>query len=297
MRFFIILFLIFSGLGDAFAQHPIDVQRQSAQGEHFSALVTYEKLPRRTVNAGAQLSAAKSAWALGLSQRAIEDFEEILRKYKLSPSEQARIFLSRGMIEYQEGRYQVAALYAEKLTTALKQESPLRSHGWFLWGESLFQLGSYGAAAQKYTSALSEADESSIPDIHFRLGRSHVLLGQLDEAKSHFEQIPLGHERTPEAIRHLAEIALDQQQYAQASFWLTKGKEEYPDEFLDSWVDYALVRVAHSQGDTEKMEQIREEAEKRYPPSDSWFTLLNASAEGSFWMRREETAESNGEEQ
>lgn len=285
MRLLIVLIFLLTCVWDAAAQHPIDVQRKTAAGEHFEALVTYEKLPKRRVNAGAQLAAAKSAWALGLAQRAVEDFEEVLRKYKLSPSEQARIFLSRGMIEYQEGKYRVSALYAEKLTSLLEQESPLRSHGWFLWGESLYQLGSFGAAAKKYDLALAESDQKSQADIHFRLGKSHILLGDLEKARRHFEHIPLGHERTPEAIRHLAEITLEQQNYAQASFWLTKGKQEYPDEFLDSWVDYALVRAAHFEGDMEKMQELRVEAEKRYPPSDSWLTLLSASAEESFWSQ------------
>ena len=42
------------------AQHPVDVQRMTAQGHHFEALTTYEKMPKRRITAGAQFAAANT---------------------------------------------------------------------------------------------------------------------------------------------------------------------------------------------------------------------------------------------
>ena len=140
-----------------FAEHSIDVQRLAAKEQHFEALTVYEKLPRRTITTGATLAAAKSAWALSLPNVAIEEFEKALRSDQLTIDEIARAYLARGIIEYQEERYQISVFYAEKLISLLKTESPLRARAWLLWGDSLYELGAYGASQSKFEKALQEA--------------------------------------------------------------------------------------------------------------------------------------------
>jgi hypothetical protein len=84
-------------------------------------------------------------------------------------------------------------------------------------------------------------------------------------------------------VRSLGEIALETGDYAAAGFWLRRGREEYPDRFLDSWVDYALVRVAAHDGATDEVREIRTRAEAAYAPSDGWLTLLVAESEAYEW--------------
>jgi tetratricopeptide (TPR) repeat protein len=270
----------------AYAQHPIDVQRLSADGEHFKALTTFEIIPARRMTLEGRIAAARSAWALGLNERAAAEFDSILREPSIPLDSRARLTITRGAIEYQEERYQEAALYAEKGISVLKKPSALRGRGYLLWGQSLLRLKAYGTAEEKFLTALAEADESDKPEIHFALGTVEMKLGKYTQAEEHFQAVPTDHDRTPQAVRNLAAIALDTQQYDKAQFWLEKGKQEYPDAFLDSWADYGLVQVALSKSDLLTARQVAEQAAKQYPPSDPWLLLMQASLELSEWDRR-----------
>lgn len=280
--------------GNAAAQHSIEVQRLTAKGEYFEALTTYEKLPKRKTTSGASIAAAKSAWGLGLPLRAIEEFDKVLRDESLDSVERARILLSRGIIEYQEDRTQVAALYAEKSAALLPEAGPLRAKAWFLWGQALDRMGQYGPAEDKYVKAIEEGEIDDKGDMHFMLGRCLQKLGKNAAARENLEKVPLRHDKTAKAVRALAELSLAEHEYDQAEFWLGKGRQDYADEFLDSWVDYALMQVAISRSDQERARLILEESKKKYPPSDHWLNLLSAAEESFMWqMGRADTAVKN----
>ena len=270
-------------VGAAQAQHPIDVERSSAEGEHLQALAEFDRMPARRATSAAIIAAGKSAWALSLPSRAQREFDRALLSPDLDPEQRSRLLLSRGILDYQEGRYQVAGVYAEKAVQLQKEASPLRGQCWLLWGDSLVRLGQQGAAQDKYMQALQESEGDSIPGIHFRLGMTQLSLGRLDEARAEFEQVPLRHEQAAPAIRSLAEIALQQGQYEQAAFWLERGRALFPERFLDSWVDYALVQVAVGNHDKERVRELQVAATKKYPPSDYWYTLLSSAVEAFLW--------------
>lgn len=267
----------------AFGQHPIEVQRLAAKGEYFKALSTYDSLPDRRKTADTLIAAGRSAWALGLSQRAIEEFDKALQDETLDKVLRGRVLLSRGIIEYQEGRYQIAVLYAERSNEALSEPSPLRAKVWLLWGQALSKLGSWAIAEVKLQKGLDEAADEDVPEVHYFLGVAKYSLGKNKEAKEHFERVPLENERTPLAIRNLASIALEEGQFEEAIFWLEKGKKDFRDSFLDSWVDYAAMQAAIGKNDLEKVREIRANAQKQYPPSDKWYALLDAAAEIYEW--------------
>ena len=272
------------------AQHAIDIQRKVAKGEYFEALTLYEQMPKRTVSTTARVAAGKAAWALSLPDRAIQEFDTALRAADLTNTDRAKLLLSRGIIEYQEGKYQTAILFAEKLTTFLESASAYRGKGWLLWAESLSKLNSYGAAEQKYERALQEVVTVEQPEVRYLYGNCELRLGELVKARTQFEQIPFEHERAPLAIRALAQISLDEGKAEEADFWLRKGRSEFPEDFLDSWVDYALVQAAIKNNQQEEVKNIRSEAEKKYPPSDQWLTLLSAAAESYSWNTAKEMA-------
>lgn len=265
------------------AQHPIDVQRLTAKGSHLEALKAYQKLPKRRTTTEASVSAAKSAWALGLPDMAIEEFDRALKDETLPAEQRALILLSKGIIEFQEGRFQLATVYADRASKILRDPSSLRGRVWLLWGESLFRQKQYPAAEDRYIKALSEVRAEELPSANYYLGVCRLNLGRPEDAKNNFESIPLDSEHAPSAVRFLAQISLDAGLTPRASFWLSTGREQFPESFLDSWVDYALVRIAIEDGDIKRVRTLREQAMGKYAPSDHWLNLLEAAAEAFEW--------------
>ena len=160
----------------------------------------------------------------------------------------------------------------------------MQAKAWLLWGESLSRLNSYGAAEEKYQKALEASLPAERPEVHYLLGTCQMKLGRFAQARQNFERVPLQHPRTADTLRGLAELSLQQGQSAQAVFWLKKGRQDYPDKFLDCWVDYILVRAAVEMKDAKQVNLLQTEAQKKYPPSDYWLTLLNAAAEAFNWQ-------------
>ncbi len=269
-----------------FAQHPSEVQMLTAANQHFEALVANQKLPERRETIESAAAAARSAWALSLPEIARAEFDLALRlggENKLDPVDRARILFSRGIIEFQEGKPELAALFSERAYNDLEIAGPLRSQVLSLWGESLFKMENYSAAEEKYTQAIEESEASDLSDLHFLLGRCLLKLGRFRESREHFEAISINDQRSPEAIRELARLALDDGDPEAVIFWLSKGRELYENNFVDSWVDYALVRAATQNGDKELVRKVRSNARQRFAPSDSWLVLLEATAENFEW--------------
>ncbi|MBX7143840.1 MAG: hypothetical protein K1X79_05265 [Oligoflexia bacterium] len=286
------------------AQHSIDVQRAAARGDYLEALSTFDALPRRTLDAASIVAAGRSAWALGLPLRALEEFDRALRIDGMGCEDIVRILLSKGIIEFQEGHYQVAALHAERavmqsleapLASSNKgaPEAPsallaaLRSKALLLWADSLAKQKAFAAAEVKYVASIEGAPTEIEPQIHLALARARQQLGRFEEAKLEFERVPLQHELTPAAMRGLAEVAVELGKLEQAEYWLTRGRKDYPDQFLDSWVEYVMVRRAAADNDFKRVQEVLSAASKKYPPSDAWLILSYAAAESMQWEERE----------
>lgn len=278
----------------AAAQHPVDVQKLSAAGEHFRALSMYELLPDRAVGTDTRIAAAKSAWALGLTRVAAQEFDIALRDADLSGESRARLTLSRGVLEYQDERYPEAALYAEKATSHLPSASPLRGRAFMLWGQSLVRTGAFGSAQQKLEHALKECDQDDRAEIRYALGMVLLRIGRLQEAQEQLEGVPSTHERSPAAVRALAAIALQSGEYDRLKFWIEKGRSQYPEAFIDSWADYGLLQVALAADDLSQARAVVARAHRDHPASDSWLTVMEAALEQAEWVRRERLAGSGG---
>lgn len=279
------LMVIMIGSIAAQAQHPIDIQRLSAEGEHFKALSLYELLPRRQFDHDTYVSAAKSAWALGLTKQATSLFDSILRGESLSNEDRARITLSRGVIDFQEERYQEAALFSEKATALLPEKSPLRGRALLLLGQSLLKVGAYATAEERLLHALGDSIQSDRAEIVFALGSAQVKLGKLTDAEKSFKAVPTEDARAPMAVRSLASIALQTAQSERAQFWFERGRSSYPEAFLDSWADYGMTKAALESGNIAHARAVVQRAEKRFPPSDTWLILMRAALESAEWNR------------
>ena len=253
------------------------------------AVTMFELLPSKKIVTETKIAAAKSMWALGLNRQAAEAFDAILRDGNLAPDTRVRIVLSRGVIEYQEERYQEATLFAEKAISSMGEPSPLRGRAYLLWGQSLMRTNSYSSAYEKFLKALSDAQGGDKAEVNFALGLVEMKLGKYVDAQKHLEAIPMDHERTAVAIRMLAGLSLETNQQARAKFWIDKGRADYPEAFIDSWGEYGLVQVAISQGNLDEAKRISESAQKRYSPSDAWLVLMQAAVEQAEWKRYEAT--------
>jgi tetratricopeptide (TPR) repeat protein len=286
---FMVTFLVLANQRPAYADHPVDVQRLSAEGEHFRALEVYEKLPDRRLEKDTHVAAAKSAWALGLTRKATDLFDSVLRGEYLDVDERSRLTLSRGIIEYQEERYQEAALFAEKAASYLPEKAPLRGRALLLWGQSLLKAQQYSTAEEKLWRALAEVTQSDRPDVAMSLGTAQLKLGKLADAERSLKGIPTDHPSAPEAVRLLASISMQTEQKDRAQFWFDKGRADYSDAFVDSWVDYGQLSLALKSGDMPKARKVFEQAQKRLPPSDAWLIVMQASLEQAEWKGRGET--------
>lgn len=276
--------------GLVMAQHPAEVQKLSADGEHMKALAMFELLPNKKLMTETRIAAAKSAWALGLNRQAAEGFDSVLRDPSISQDIRTRLILSRGVIEYQEERYQEAALYAEKAITYMRESVPLRGRAYLLWGQSLLRTGAYVSAHEKFEKALSDVQPQDRPEAHFALGLVELKLSRYADAQKNLEAIPMDHPRTPVAVRMLAGISLETHQYDRVTFWVEKGKVDYPEAFVDSWGDYGLVQAAIARGDLDEARRVTDIAQKQFPASDSWIILMQASLEVAEWKKRDQVS-------
>jgi len=265
------------------AQSPIDVQRAAAQGEYLRAMVRFDTLPKRKITTDATIAVARSAWALSLPERAAQELDTVLRGTDLTPVERTRALLSRGIIELQENRQQLATMFAEQAVATAGNNGALRARAYLLWGQALSETKALGAAEEKLKLAVVGADSEDSISAHFMLAECQLLLGKPTDARQNYQAVPINHEHAPGAIRGLAEVALQLGESNTVEFWLNKGREVYPDRFLDSWVDFALLEAAVKQNDPVKAIAVQVSANNKYPPSDQWLTLLNATAEGFAW--------------
>jgi tetratricopeptide (TPR) repeat protein len=271
----------------AHAEHQIDVQRKSAEGDHFRALAVYELLPNRGMNYATKIAAGESAWALGDVRRATAIFDSILRENQVSPEERAKILFSRGVIEFQEQRYQESTLFAEKAVKSLMKGTPLRVRAELLWGQALTRAKRFVTAEETLVKALKASGANDRPEIALSLAEVYLQLGKLEDATKILKVIPADHEYAGRAVRLLSQISVQMDQGARARFWIEKGREGYREAFLDSWADFSLASIALKQGDLEVARSIVEGARNRYPPSDRWLVLIEARLEQAEWSNRE----------
>ena len=152
------------------------------------------------------------------------------------------------------------------------------------------RTGAYPIAHDKFSKALEDVSGADKAEAHFALGLVEVKLGKYQEAQKHLELIPTDHDRTAVAVRMLAAISLETKQQERAKFWIEKGRLDHPEAFVDCWGDYGLEQVALAKGDLEEARRLTDQASKRFPPSDSWLILMQATLEQAEWMKREQVS-------
>lgn len=273
-------------VSNSLAEHPINVQKNAINKEYYKAMVSFEKLPRQKLNKEVLLSAAQSAWALSLPDTAIELFDKILDDKNISNKEKAKIYLYKGIIDFQEGKYSISQIFAKKaLSFSNDISESLKSAALKLLGDSYFKLKLYGEAKREYIEALKYADNNQQPSIYLQKGMAEFYLGSFDEAQKDLQKVSMDNEDAPLAIKLLMKILLEKKDYQKLKKWIEVLNIEFPDEFIDSWIDYAKVKVAISEDNKREALKVLEFAKDKYPESDSWINLARASLETYLWNK------------
>lgn len=263
----------------AVAQHRSHIESANQRGDHFEALLTFDKIAKRKLTAESHLTAAKSAWALSLPDRAISEFESANISGQLSQEQTQQARLSTAIIHFQEGRPDEALMQSQKLLNDLNESSAFRARVLTLAAQSLIRMGSKAQAEEKLTQAFLEASYLERSDIAFQVGELQNQLGRWEEAKQYLRTINSEEDRAPEAIRLLISICLARKEYEEAQSWLDKAQSEFPEQFSDSWSYFAAGLLAAHRADAPKLEELLEQAHQKFAPSDSWLTLLEAERE------------------
>ena len=286
-RFFTIATLLnLICVSNSLAEHPINVQKNAINKEYYKAMVSFERLPRQKLNKEVLLSAAQSAWALSLPDTAIELFDKILDDKNISNKEKAKIYLYKGIIDFQEGKYSTSQIFAKKaLSFSNDISESLKSAALKLLGDSYFKLKLYGEAKREYIKALKYADNNQQPSIYLQKGMAEFYLGSFDEAQKDLQKVSMDNEDAPLAIKLLMKILLEKKDYQKLKKWIEVLNTEFPNEFIDSWIDYAKVKVAISEDNKREALKVLEFAKDKYPESDSWINLARASLETYLWNK------------
>lgn len=282
LLFFILLLLVNPSI--SFSEHPIDVQKNAHNKEYYKAMISFEKLPKQKANKDVLLSAAQSAWALSLPDTATTLFDKVLNDEKLTKDEKSKIYLYKGIIEFQEEKYSTSKIFAEKsLMLASKDEFKSPAHK--LLGDSLFKLKRYSKAKEQYLNALDFSSDEEKSNINYQLGVTCFYLGDFESSKNYFSKVSLDNEDSPFAIRLLIKIALEESNYPALKKWLNVATSEFPDEFLDSYIEYAKIKLAIYEKNKQVANKTLQEAKEKFPQSDPWINLAMASYEAFLWER------------
>src|SRR5262249_5884745 len=105
-------------------------------------------------------------------------------------------------------------LQAEELYARLVESEPEAQEAWFRLGYARLQLGEIASAMGACESCL--ALPRKWPEALLNMGIAHWKLRHLDQAKETFRQCLGSVSTAPSALRCLAAIALEQQDYEQA---------------------------------------------------------------------------------
>lgn len=261
------------------AEHRAQIESANQRGDHFEALLTFDKVSKRKLSADSHLAAAKSAWALSLPDRAMEEFDAAIASEQINKEQVEQARFSKAIIHFQEGRADESLMQSQKLLSDLNESSPFRARVLTLAAQSLIRMGSKAQAEEKLVQAFTEASYLERSDIAYQLADLQNQLGRWDEAKQYLRTIDLEEERAPEALRLLVQINLARKDFKEAQTWLTKGQETFPEQFSDAWVYYVTGLLAAQRGDGQKLEETLTQAQQKLAPSDGWLTLLQAEHE------------------
>ena len=254
----------------------VPVRQFTAAGLHFDALSEADSKSQLSLDD--QLSAARSAWALGLADKARGYWDEALANESLVGEEKTKELLARAILELQEGSLEGARSLAEK-TTANLQPGDLRSQFWLLIAESTRMQGALVQSESYYQRAVAEGSSETKSEATYLLGECQLKQGRMNEARYSFAGVESRGKFAVAAIRRLIEIDLSQKSYEGVLTWISQGRDNYPTEFEDPWIGYADITALLEAGRTEDAGLELSRLKKRHSEQEPWFQVSSATYE------------------
>ncbi len=266
----------------------VPIRQLTAGGQHFDALVA--AADKSDLSLEDHLSAARSAWALGLAEAARKHWDEALANEAFQGQERSKELLGRAILELQEGRLEDARAQAER-TAATIPSSELRAQFWLLIAESLRLQGALSQAESYYQRAVAEASGDTKSEASYLLGECQLKLGRINDARYAFAGVESTGKFAVPSIKRLIEIDLSQKTFEGVLTWVQEGRENFPSEFEDPWVSYAhsvaLVEVGRLDDAAREVQRMK----VRHSDNEPWYQVANASYEAKL-LRASMPAES-----
>jgi tetratricopeptide (TPR) repeat protein len=253
-----------------------DVRRLTAGGLHFDALLSASSKEELTLED--RLSAARSAWALGLADAARIHWDDALANEALEGKERSKEQLARAILELQEGNVETARSIAERAAASIPS-SDLRSQFWLLIAESLMSQGAISQAESYYQRAVAEAGPETKSEASFLLGECLLKLGRMSEARYSFAGVESRGRFAVPALKRLIEIDLNEKSYEGVLTWVHEGSENYPREFEEPWIRYAQTVAYLGLDRINEAKQELTRLKARHSENEPWFQLADATFE------------------
>lgn len=251
----------------------------SDRGEHLKA-VSKALEQENSLSLDERIHAGKSAWALGLPDRARSWWDEALAVKEFDGTERHRTLLARAIVELQEKRYDEARRIAERTANQL-EASDLRAQLWLVIAEALKEQRALSLAEGYYRKALEDGSRGTKGEAQFLLAECLLTLGRVNEARYAFAAVATDAPEAARALRRLAELDLSQKNYDGALTWLEEGRETHADRFQDGWTSYAIISSLLAIGQSEKAQRELEQLKIRHGDADDWFLLSESAVEGA----------------
>ncbi len=253
------------------------VADQTSRGDHYGALKQVFEADEN-LKLTDLISAAKSAWALGLSDVSRDYWRRSLAHHELTGTERYRALLAQAILEFQESRYDAARKIAEKAAGEL-ESSDIRSQFWLVIADSLKEQDAFSLAQQYYRRAVSEATGTRKTEARFLLAECQHHLGLFTAARKNFVLTETGTPYTEKSLRYLIEIDLSQQNYDGIVTWVNAGREQVPESFNDQWVSYAYIVALINLNKSELAKKELAGFKIRHSADSSWYALAEAAVE------------------
>ncbi len=250
---------------------------EHALGSHFRAMIALLESEAEPTLAD-KLAGAESAWALGLINRARNLWIDILAQRGFQGQERYRAMLGRAILELQEGQYEEARSIAEQAAAQIGP-SDIRAQLWLVVAEALKEQQAYSVAESYYKKAIEEGGREVKNEARYLLGESQIKLGMMNEARYAFTGVESSSSFTPQALRRLIEIDLQQRNYEGALTWITEGRESFPTEFRDGQISYAMVTALCELNRQEEALKEVEDLKVRHSVEHPWFVIASAAVE------------------
>lgn len=253
------------------------VAERSAQGNHFEALVALLQSEKEPSLAD-KLAGARSAWALGLIDRARSLWEEVFALNSFRDQERYRAMLARGIMELQERHFEEARSLAEQAASQIGP-SEIRAQLWLLIAEALKEQHAMSVAERYYQRAIEEGSRDIKNEARFLLGECQLQLGMMNEARYSYTGVESDSTFTVQSLHRLVQIDLQQRNYEGVLTWVSEGRENFPTEFREGEMSYAQISALTELGRIPDAERELSEFKARASDENPWRTLADAAVE------------------